>query len=559
VDSSGNESDVSAPISASTNPPLHGIFPIPTGGTTPSPVTVEHMYSNFPQDIVAGSEVLYVLHPDGSAPVDADGAGTTQGDFTDLGWYYAGGASVADLDNDGSKEVVAGTFTSQEFFVFDLAGKPKPGFPIAVPDALWSSVAIGDIDGDGHQEMVLGSRGANFYAFRSNGTEVRDGDSNPATTGVFKVLGATENNGTPALADLDGDGKPDIIYASSDGNLYAWHADGTNLPGFPVAVGSTNASVAVGYLDGPGDTKLDIVVAPVNNSITVIQADGTVHPGFPVFVSTTNSYLRTPSPALADMNNDGYLDIVFAATNGGIYVYNHNGAIIAPWNNVRYSTLTSVTSESSPVVADINGDGLNDVVMGDETGNLSALSGGTGAMMPGFPIQLGAEVKGTPALCDCDGDGMTEIVVADWDHNIYEWDYDYPFSPGGFPPWPQFHHDAQRTGYSGTPILVGVGGPEAAAPKAVELARPAPNPARAMTRFTYAVPGNRTGEPFELAVYDVTGRRVQTLDRGLTRAGRFDAHWDLRNERGTTVENGIYFLRLSLGRTVQTHKIAVLR
>ena len=561
VDSSGNESAPSAPTSASTSPPLHSIFPIPTNGNTPSPVTVDYIYGGYPQDLVAGSEVLYVLHPDGSAPVDADGAGTTQGDFTTLGQYYAGGASVADLNGDGIKEIVAGTFTSKQLFVFNLAGQPKPGFPISVPDAIWSAVAVSDVDGDGHKELVFGSRGYNFYAFRDDGAELLDGDSNPTTTGVFKVLGASENNGTPALADLDGDGKPDIIYASSDGKLYAWHANGTNLPGFfPVTLGGgTNSSVAVGYLDGSGDTQLDIVVTPTNNSLTVIRADGTVRPGFPVFLWTTNGYMRTPSPALADMNGDGFLDIVCAGSNGGIYVVDRNGATVSPWFNIRYSTMTSQASESSPVVADIDGDGRPDVIMGDETGSLVALAGGTGALMAGFPIQLEAEVKGTPALCDCDGDGMTEIAVAGWDKNIYMWDYDFPFSTGAIPAWPQFHHDARRTGYVGTPMFVGVGDPVAAAPQAVELSAPAPNPTRARVRFAFGVPADRAGQPLDLAVYDISGRRVQTLERGVSRGGRFAAAWDLRDERGAPVQNGIYFVRLSLGGTAQSHKLAVLR
>lgn len=559
TDSSGNESGLSPVISASTNPPLHGIFPIPTGGTTPSPMTVEHLYDGYSQDLLAGSEVLYVLHPDGTAPVDADGAGTTQGDFTTQGNYYAGGASVADLDQDGTLEIVAGTFTSNQLFVFNTAGGVRPGFPVSVPDAIWSAVAVGDVAGDDHQEMVFGSRGNKFYAFRDDGTELLDGDSNPLTVGVFKVLGANENNGSPALADLDGDGKADIIYAAADGYLYAWHGDGTSLPGFPVAVGSTNSSVAVGYLDGPGDIQLDIVVAPTNNTLTAVQANGAIRPGFPVFPRTTNSYLRTPSPALADMNGDGYLDIVCAATNGGIYVYDRNGSVVAPWSNVRYSTMTSLSSEGSPIVADINGDGLPDVIMGDENGTLSALAGGTGALMAGFPIQLEAEVKGTPAVCDCDGDGMTEIAVAGWDRKIYEWDYDFPFSPAGWAPWPQFHHDSQRTGYSGTRMLVGVEDPATASPPAVELSAPAPNPARAGARIAFGIPSDGTGQPYELAVYDISGRRVQLLQRGVGRAGRFTAAWDLRNDHGAPVENGIYFVRLSLGGTAQSRKLAVLR
>jgi hypothetical protein len=559
VDSSGNESAPSAPISASTNPPLHGIFPIPTQGTTPSPVTVEHLYYGYAMDLLAGSEVLYVLHSDGSAPVDADGAGTTQGDFTIEGNYYAGGASVADLDGNDSREIVAGTFSSDQLFVFNTDGTVRPGFPISIPDAIWSSVALGDVAGDARKEMVFGSRGNKFYAFHDDGTELIDGDSNPLTLGVFKVLGAPENNGTPALADLDGDGKADIIYASADGNLYAWRGDGTSLPGFPVAVGPANSSVAVGYLDGPGDPQLDIVVAPNNNTLTVVRADGTLQPGFPVFPRTANSYLRTPSPALADMNNDGFLDIIQAGSNGVMNVYDHNGAVLAPWSGIRYSTMTSMSSESSPVVADINGDGMADIVQGDETGNLTALQGGAGAVMPGFPIQLEAEVKGTPALCDCDGDGLTEIVVAGWDHKIYEWDYDFPFSPNQNRAWPQYHHDAMRTGFFDTPILVGVEDSAPVVPPAVELTPPTPNPARAGARFAFGIPSASTGQPFELAVYDILGRRVQTLQHGTSRAGRFDVAWDLRNEHGTPVQNGIYFVRLSLGALSQSRKIAVLR
>ena len=73
----------------------------------------------------------------------------------------------------------------------------------------------------GQKELVFASNNKAFYAFHANGTEVRDGDNNPATTGVFKMLNDSYNYGTPALADLDGDGHPDIIYGSFDTNLYA--------------------------------------------------------------------------------------------------------------------------------------------------------------------------------------------------------------------------------------------------------------------------------------------------------------------------------------------------
>lgn len=559
VDSSSNESALSSVQSASTNPPTHTIFPIPTGRNTPAPVAVDHLETGWPLDIAAGSEVLYLWHPDGSAPVDADGAGTTSGDFTQLGSYYAAGPSIGDLGDGGGKVVVGPSWETHQVFVFDSQGNVRPGWPRTTLDDLWSGVAIGDLDGDGVKELVTASRGYRFYAWHANGSEVLDGDANASTDGVFKVLGLNYNDGTPALAPLEGGNHLDIVFGGYDGYLYAWRADGTNVPGFPVNLGGgvahISGSVAVGYLDGPGDPKLDIVV-PCGDSLYVIQSDGSRHAGFPLFMRLTGTS-KTPSPAIADMNGDGFNDIITATTNGFIYCWNHSGVLQFPWN-VHYSTLTSGCSESSPVVADINGDGAPDVVMGDENGQLSAFSGVDGTLLPGFPIQLSAEVKGTPALCDCDGDGKTEIVVAGWDKNVYVWDYDFPFSPGKIPPWPQFHHDAQRTGYAGNLPWTAVDGAPAA-PQRLELAAPAPNPARGGTRLRWGIPSTQEGATYALAIYDLSGRRVRTVATGTAHAGRFDAAWDLMGDDGTPAHAGVFFARLTVGAEMRSEKLVVMR
>ncbi|MEO5617707.1 MAG: FG-GAP-like repeat-containing protein, partial [Candidatus Eisenbacteria bacterium] len=557
VDSSANESEPTLFASASTNPPTHAIFPIPLGGTTPSSVAIDHVYSGYPLAIFAGANVLYGWHPDGTSPVDADGAGTTAGDFSTQGKYFAAGPSIADLDGDGTPEIIAPTWTDTSLYVFNRDGTPKAGWPFRARDPIWSSAAIGDLDKDGQMESVFASNGYRFYVIRSNGTEWMDGDLNPATNGVFKVLGSPYNYGSPALADINNDTYLDIVYGSFDGNLYVWDRFGNNLPGFPVNLGSSiTASVAVGGLDGPSDTTLEIVVGTSSNLLYVINSNGTVRSPFPWWVSMGGTS-KTPSPALADMNNDGYLDIVQAGTNGGMYVFQRTGFMLAPWNNIRYSSYTSGASESSPVVADINGDGNHDVIMGSEDNRLSAFSN-NGTMLPGFPIILSGEARGTPAVCDCDGDGMTEIVLAGWDKLLHMWDYDFAFSPGKTPPWPQFHHDARRTGLASNVPFVSVDEklPDAA-PLRVEFALPAPNPARFTTRFEYAIPADRAGESVDLALFDLSGRRVRTLVRGAAQAGRRSVSWNLRDDEGDAARTGIYFARFQLGSEVRSHKFII--
>jgi hypothetical protein len=558
VDSSGNESAQSYYADAITNPPNHTVFPLPINRNTPAPVAIDHIYSGYPMDIVAGADILYLLHPDGSAPVDADGQGTTLGDFTRRGLYYAAGPSVADLDGDGQKEIIGVTWDSLRAYVFDKQGNVKPGWPVVTGD-VWSSAAIGDLNNDGSKEICFGSNSQNFYVLRANGTDWMDGDSDPSTIGVFKVLGGYYNYSTPALADLDGNGQLDIVMGGADAKLYAWRPDGSNLPGFPISLGQAiTSSPAIGFLDGTGDTQPEIVVAGKNDSLYVFTNTGVRRPGWPVRVAG-NGTSKTPSPALADMNNDGFLDIVQAGTDGLLHVFDRNGVPLAPVNNARYSSMTSSACESSPVVADINGDGWNDVVVGSEDATLTAISGQNGQTLAGFPIPLNGEVRGTPAVGDIDGDGKTEIVLAGWDKNLYVWDYDFPFSPNFPPPWPQFHHDAMRTGFASNPVFVGVDPAQGETPRSIEFAVPQPNPARAGTRVRWAVPADRVGAMLDVSVYDLSGRRLQTLAHGVARSGRFSEQWNLHDSRGSAASAGVYFVRLSLGPEIRTQKLVVLR
>lgn len=557
VDSSGNESGLSPGTDTSTNPPKHAIFPVEMDRATPAPVAVDYVWQATMMDIVAGAQWLWAWRADGAAHRDADATAITHGDFTTRGAYYAAGASLGKVDG-VSWSIAAPSWDSLGVYLFDRDGNVRPGWPVPTVDPVWSAVSMGDLDNDGDLEMVFGSNGSLVYALRADGTEWMDGDSNPGTTGVFKVLSGSFNPGTPGIADLDANGVRDIVYAGADGNLHVWRPDGSNLTGFPVMLTpNIRSSVAIGYLDGLGDTQVDIVVLAPNDSLYVIRADGSRRPGFPVFVPV-DLMSKNPSPAIADMNADGFADIVAAGSNGRIYVVDRNGVFHAGFASSRYSVLTSFASEGSPVVADINGDGLPDVVMGDEEGVLNGISG-TGAPLPGFPIQLGGEVRGVGALCDCDSDGMSEIVISSWDTNTYMWDYDFTFSPAGAPSWPQFMHDARRTGFAANPAFVDVETPAVAAPPArIELAAPSPNPARESSRIAWAVPADRAGAELDVSVYDLAGRRITTLAHGVAEAGRFTTDWNLRTFESGRVGGGIYFVRLRLGPSMESRKLVVM-
>lgn len=97
------------------------------------------------------------------------------------------------------------------------------------------------------------------------------------------------------------------------------------------------------------------------------------------------------------------------------------------------------------------------------------------------------------------------------------------------------------------------------APLGAALDAPTPSPARSEVRVRFSLPSTAAGATWELAAFDVLGRRVRTLGAGAIVAGRFERPWDLRSDDGTPVANGIYFVRLLAERSALAQRMLVLK
>ena len=133
-----------------------------------------------------------------------------------------------------------------------MASVTPSGLPASVPNAAASNP---------NRVAVVGAADR-IYAWRSSGVEVRDGDANPATTGVFAPIPA---NFMPGLAagDFDRDGRDEIVACTFDTRtVYVFNGDGSVRPGWPRPIVSTThgiwATPALGDVDNDG--TLDVVV-----------------------------------------------------------------------------------------------------------------------------------------------------------------------------------------------------------------------------------------------------------------------------------------------------------
>ena len=351
------------------------------------------------------------------------------------------------------KEVFAinPTGTSVALTAYDGTGASLPGWPRSEPgnNVFLVPPTLADIDGDGVDEIFFadGYTGQ-LRALRADGTVLPGWPMSNPNFGF----------GTPAIADLDGDGTLEIVTVGGN-NLYAFHANGTLVQGFPAAFpvyNDTKAFPVIGDVDGDG--KPDIVVvgkstASSVSSVYIFGADGTLKRSIPLtgFVLTSIGTV----PALADLDGDGVLEII-VQTVSALNVVRGSGETFPGWPVALGNDFTPF-----PAVGDVDGDGLPDIIMTTRIPAANpdqALLGQVhvfdrhGVPHARFPKTLPIGVPAAPAIADIDGDGRNEIVIAgnflNGERGFFDkvWVFDLGGPPHGPVLWGQFMGNAKHTG-----------------------------------------------------------------------------------------------------------------
>lgn len=406
------------------------------------------------------------------------------------------GLAMADLDADGGDEILAacgqdiapakmlasGTWLISRLYVWNGDGSPlPPWYPVS--EDTWQGITYGhayaapvaaDLNGDGRLEVLHSSQGAwNGTAFELGGLRMYS----PSGTLLARSQDAFESlpwytlpgfamDTPPVIADLDGDGKLEVVASTFGGRIYAWRGDGDGVPGwFPDPHAKTQTSAAA-LLRGPiaavdlnGDGGDEIVAGAYDGCLYCWNGKGKL-----LWRTKCGNTPLTAGVAAGRMRRDSTeMDLVVGDSTGTLYMCDSRGHI--RWT---FETTPGAQVAAEPAMGDVNGDGTQDVVVAGTDGYVYALDGETGLLLwqvPTYPAptQEGMRLEsvfGAPALCDLKGNGHLDVIVATGQRYIADvpshtwkgfghimvWDCGPNTYDATKLDWPQYRQNSHRTG-----------------------------------------------------------------------------------------------------------------
>lgn len=499
--------------------------------------------------------------------------------------------AIVDVDGDGRSNEIVFADANGDVHVVDRNGAELPGFPVSTHQTIADeSLAVGDLDGDGKQEIVVGTTNGRVYAFHADGSAVFGwpvgvGSTLPAhvsigtvsrlskrdvvvtagrqlhllrpngtahESGAFPVFLSDQVHAAAAIGDLGGDGRAEIVLVAGE-NVHVFDADAQ--PVFTRTLVGTDLRNTPSLGDLDFDGTLEVVVPTDRGEVWVLEHDGTVRPGWPYDIGSDDIIQEV---ALADfaVSLENVLDLAFAQRGNRVHARATDGWALPGWPR---DTSAGWFLLGGPIVAGLNQTVDSEVAIGDR-GNLVHGWLGWQFGMTGWPKDVEAKVNLSPAAGDIDADGLNELVVLTHDALVV-------LDVNGTPVndrtrrWPMYGYDPQRTSCAACPVdVVTSVEPGSDTTQLLAFAPPHPNPSSGNTTFRYRLPQRAV---VRLEIYDARGRLVRSVLKAEQGAGEHVVAWNGRDDLARDVGNGQYFGRLQVegdgyGESV-TRKIVVTR
>jgi M6 family metalloprotease-like protein len=459
------------------------------------------------------------------------------GFFDILDTTLVGTPTLGDVDGDDTLEVISATVDGKVYcwepvdLNNDSLADLKAGFPIDLVDSISMVPVVSDFDTQNPGlEIYVGTDEGSLFLMSGDGNIIDSIDLEERIVGLV-----TTDSGRINFVITD---RPSPWQYEHK----IWRTDSK------ISVNITSLSSSYSPIVGDlnrNDILDVVVVSAVEGVIYAWDKELSPLPGFPVW---TRDWVSS-QPALGDIDGDGYLEIV-VASNNKIYAYNYNGTIADNFPIIVDQANPVGWIKSSPVLVDVDDDGISDIVVGTQENKIYAFNK-EGNEVFGFPLSCAGPITSSAVMVDLDQDLKSELLVPADDGFVYAWKLPWDYNSEKNP-WPMQGHDPSHTNYFPIEDLPDL-------PKFAFLPEKKvysyPNPAKERAIIRYFL-----GEDAEvnIKIYDLAGDLVEELDHKGVSGENNEKEWDC-----SKVASGVYLCRVeataSSKKEVVFCKIAVVK